>query len=190
MMNVYDFDKTIYSGDSTIDFYLFSLKRKPSLIRYLPAQFFGFVLYFLKKIDKTKLKEIFFCFIKSIDCEKYVDEFWVRNKQKITGWYIEQQRNDDVIISASPDFLLRPICNQLGIKHLIASNVDQNSGKFLSENCYGAIKVERFKEKFGECRIDNFYSDSLSDFPMTQIANKSFLIVKGKINEWSREEVK
>ena len=26
-MNVYDFDKTIYDGDSTADFYLFSLKR-------------------------------------------------------------------------------------------------------------------------------------------------------------------
>ena len=26
-MNVYDFDKTIYDGDSTLDFYLFSLKK-------------------------------------------------------------------------------------------------------------------------------------------------------------------
>ena len=26
-MNVYDFDKTIYYGDSTADFYLFCLKR-------------------------------------------------------------------------------------------------------------------------------------------------------------------
>ena len=26
-MNVYDFDKTIYDGDSTADFYLFSLRR-------------------------------------------------------------------------------------------------------------------------------------------------------------------
>ena len=26
-MNVYDFDKTIYDGDSTLDFYIFSVKK-------------------------------------------------------------------------------------------------------------------------------------------------------------------
>lgn len=31
VMNVYDFDKTIYNGDSTIDFYLYSLRKKPQL---------------------------------------------------------------------------------------------------------------------------------------------------------------
>ena len=37
-MNVYDFDKTIYRGDSTKDFYFFLLRRHPVLIRYLPKQ--------------------------------------------------------------------------------------------------------------------------------------------------------
>ena len=32
-MNVYDFDKTIYDGDSSVDFYKFSLKRHPKLAR-------------------------------------------------------------------------------------------------------------------------------------------------------------
>lgn len=35
-MNVYDFDKTIYAGDSTIDFYLFCLKRQPAILQ-LPS---------------------------------------------------------------------------------------------------------------------------------------------------------
>ena len=35
-VNLYDFDKTIYDGDSTIDFYLFCLKKKLSIIQYLP----------------------------------------------------------------------------------------------------------------------------------------------------------
>ena len=45
-MNVYDFDGTIYDGDSTIDFFFYSLKKKPSLICYLPKQATGFLLYF------------------------------------------------------------------------------------------------------------------------------------------------
>ena len=28
MRNIYDFDKTIYDGDSTVDFFLFCLKRE------------------------------------------------------------------------------------------------------------------------------------------------------------------
>ena len=35
-MNVYDFDKTIYGGDSTADFYLFSLKRHKKSSFLLP----------------------------------------------------------------------------------------------------------------------------------------------------------
>ena len=35
-MNVYDFDNTIYDGESVIDFYFFSLKKHPRLIMILP----------------------------------------------------------------------------------------------------------------------------------------------------------
>lgn len=185
-MNVYDFDKTIYAGDSTIDFYWFSLKRKPSLIRYLPTQLWGALLYFGGRIDKTRFKEKFFCFVKSVDCQQFVDAFWTKNKNKMAAWYIAQQQPDDVIISASPAFLLQPICHQLGIAHLIASEVDPKNGKFMSDNCYGAMKVTRFTEKFGDGCIENFYSDSLSDSPMAQLANHSFLIVKGNVTDWPK----
>ena len=32
---VYDFDETIYDGDSTVDFYKYCVKRKPSLLLLL-----------------------------------------------------------------------------------------------------------------------------------------------------------
>ena len=44
-------------------------------------------------------------------------------------WYMKQQKEDDIIISASPDFLLRPICKRLGIHSLNASNVNIYTGK-------------------------------------------------------------
>lgn len=183
-MNVYDFDKTIYNGDSTIDFYLFSLGRNPLLLRYLPLQIWGWILYLFGKIDKTAFKERFFCFVKGIDCAAYVAAFWTKNKAKMANWYLSQQQEEDVVISASPDFLLRPICKELGIRHLIASDVDAETGAFGSANCYGAAKVERFKEVFGEQPIHGFYSDSRSDSPMAQLADHAFLIVKGKVTEW------
>ena len=36
-MNVFDFDNTIYDGESAIDFFLYYLKKDPKLIRYLPS---------------------------------------------------------------------------------------------------------------------------------------------------------
>ena len=38
-MNVYDFDKTIYAGDSTIDFWKFCMIRYPRCRRYITCCF-------------------------------------------------------------------------------------------------------------------------------------------------------
>ena len=35
-MNIYDFDKTIYDGDSSIDFLLFEIKRNKKVFLTLP----------------------------------------------------------------------------------------------------------------------------------------------------------
>ncbi|MBQ5885017.1 MAG: HAD-IB family phosphatase [Clostridia bacterium] len=183
-MNVYDFDGTIYNGDSTVDFYLFALKRKPSLIRYLPKQLWGFVLYGLKRINKTQLKEYFFSFLPAIDAETLVEAFWNKNQSKIFDWYIDQQKHDDIIISASPRFLLLPICNRLKIGCLIASEVDVKTGKFIGENCRGQEKVRRLQEEYNTVCIDCFYSDSLADLPLAKIADKAFLVKKGVVTEW------
>ena len=39
-MNVYDFDGTIYDGDSTLDFWYFCLKKHPQILLYLPYHCF------------------------------------------------------------------------------------------------------------------------------------------------------
>lgn len=61
-MYVYDFDGTIYAGDSTVDLFFYALKRKPIIVRYIPIQAIGFVLYGIKCINKRRLKEIFLVF--------------------------------------------------------------------------------------------------------------------------------
>ncbi|MGN0993694.1 MAG: hypothetical protein ACI4PD_01130, partial [Butyricicoccus sp.] len=44
-MNVYDFDNTIYRGESTVDFFRFCLRKKPSMVRYLPSVFWQLLRY-------------------------------------------------------------------------------------------------------------------------------------------------
>ena len=56
-VNIYDFDGTIYDGDSSIDFYLFCLKRNFKILLCLPLQFFSFILFKLGIIDRKEFKE-------------------------------------------------------------------------------------------------------------------------------------
>ena len=54
-MNVYDFDKTIYYGDSTADFYLFCLKRHKKILTLAPSILGAFLKFYVFKIF---LKEV------------------------------------------------------------------------------------------------------------------------------------
>ena len=180
-MNVYDFDDTIYDGDSAVDFYLFCLKRHPLIIRKIPKQFLGLVKYKLKKLTKEELKEHFYSYflcLKNIDDD--VNLFWNKNEIKIKKWYLNQKRRDDLIISASPEFFLKPICRKLNI-NLVASVVNKKNGKYISLNCYGEEKVKRLKNIFPNKIINSFYTDSKSDYPLVNISKKSYLVKKNKI---------
>ena len=66
-MNVYDFDKTIYDHDSTWDFYKYTLKRHPSVLKYILKQGMAALKYVLKIWDKTRMKEVFYLFLREID---------------------------------------------------------------------------------------------------------------------------
>lgn len=188
VLNVYDFDKTIYDGDSTIDFFLFSIKKDIKLIRFFPKQFLGFILYKLKIISKTEFKRRFFSFLKGIENkEQHLHSFWLIHRTKIKKWYLDKQECNDVVVSASPEFLLEPICKELNINYLIASKVCIETGNFLGNNCFGEEKVIRFFEKFPDSEIDNFYSDSISDLPMAKKSKFAFLVQKGKIVKFNSE---
>lgn len=183
-MNVYDFDKTIYEGDSSIDFYKYNLSKDKSLAKLWSRQLKALLDFQRGKITKTEMKTIFYEYFMHIeDLEARIEEFWAIHEKKIKSWYLKQKREDDVIVSASPEFFLKPICDKLGI-HLIGSDVDSKTGFNNSPNCYGSEKVKRFEEEFDLKDIEEFYSDSYSDDPLAQFAQKSYLVKGNKILDW------
>lgn len=185
MRNVYDFDKTIYKSDSSIDFYKFVLKRHPSVIKYWPAQIAAFLKYKTKSITKTQMKEVFYRYYQSIpDMNQELNDFWDTHIHLVKDWYLKHQQETDLIISASPEFMLQPACDRLGIKHLLASPVDALTGKYYGENCYHAEKVRRFREAYPGEEIDEFYSDSYSDSPLAEIAETAFLVKGDELLKW------
>lgn len=183
-MNVYDFDKTIYDGDSTMDFYIFCLKKHRKMIWLIPSLAKAYIkFYIFRKGNKTEMKEVMYRFISLIDTENEVKEFWNTHNKKIKKWYYDTHKGDDIIISASPVFLLEPICRELKIKHLIASDVSPVDGKYSGINCHGKEKVRLFKEKYnGE--IDDFYSDHYCDTPLAEISKQAYMVKKNKITPW------
>ena len=207
-MRVYDFDGTIYSGDSTYDFYFYLIKKKPIVLLYLPKFIYSYILYKLNikiendekfnflsdddylVLNKTYLKQNFFRFLNAIDnneIDKLIHDFWLEkiNQNKIFKYYIKQRKKDDVIISASPRFLLDPICKVLKC-NLICSEVDKYTGKYNSLSCWWKEKVIRYKKIYGEKQIDEFYSDSVTDLPLALISKKSFRVLKnGKVIKWN-----
>ena len=183
-MNVYDFDGTIYKGDSTWDFYFWCLRRNPSFVRFLPRQGVAAAGYLLKQYDKTRMKEQFYCFLPHVvPISEQVQLFWKSHEQNLYSWYLSQKQPDDIIISASPQFLLAPVCEKLGIR-LIASRVDPSTGKYTGKNCHGEEKVQRFHQEFPGAVPDCFYSDSLSDLPMAKISKSAFLVSGHSPKPW------
>ncbi len=183
-MNVYDFDKTIYDGDSTADFYIFSLKRHKGIILLSPSLFGAFLrFYVFKRGTKTEFKEKMYRFLTKCELETDLADFWETHKKNIKRFYISQRRDDDLIISASPEFLLEPICRELGVA-LLASRVDGKSGKYDGINCHGKEKVRRFCEAYPDGVIDDFYSDSHSDDPLAEISKRAFLVKGERLTAW------
>ena len=162
-MNVYDFDGTLYDGDSTMDLYRFCLKRRPYIILCLPGQLLARSKFKKGRIDRTQLKQSYYRFFRYMDMEKMSERFWDANMDKLFPWYRDIQKEDDVIISASPEFHIKEICSRIGISIVIASKVDAKTGEFLGPNCRDEEKVKRFREAFGDAVIDEFYSDEEHD---------------------------
>lgn len=190
IVNVYDFDKTILPYDSTEHFFAYCVRRWPRVVgpalRAVPMV----PGMKLRWTTKTRVKEVFYRFLTQVpDIDAAVEDFWRTRFSDLNDWYLAQMRPDDIISSASPDFLLRPVTTRLGVR-LIASRVDKYSGWTLGENNQHREKVRRFRLEYPNTEIAEFYSDSLSDTPIAELAQSAFLVKGSDIRPWPWEEKK
>lgn len=179
-MNAYDFDKTIHRGDSSLAFYRFCLLRRPHIALLWPVQIAAFLLHALHLLDKTGMKQLFYLYFRLLDAEQLAERFWQqRGISRIFDWYLQQRQPDDLIVSASPEFFLAPICRRLGLSVFIASQVDSRTGRCLSPNCTGEEKVRRILALFPNAQFERCYYDSDSDLPMAALAKRRFRVTRG-----------
>jgi phosphoserine phosphatase len=182
-INLYDFDETIYDGDSSVDFFKYCMKKHKSIYFNLPKMGGAALLYALHIWTKTRMKETIFSFVQKVDdIDKEVEEFWKTHKKNIKQFYNDKKHDKDIIISASPEFLLAPIAKELKVMDMMASPVDKKTGKFDGLNCHDVEKVRRLNEKYTDYEVEETYSDSLkSDEPILRLAKKPYIVKKNKL---------
>ena len=181
-MRVFDFDNTIYDGESGLDLFLHFLRLDTKgVFKYIPKFFKGFIKYkngvitIDEVINKygTFLKE--YCAGFADDMEKEFVRFWDLNEHKIKEFYRDIHKADDIIVSACPESLLKIMCDRLGINNYICSKVNFSTGD-IQQICYKDKKVALFKEKYGDAQIDEFYTDSVSDLPMIEMSRNAYMV--------------
>ena len=181
----FDFDGTISTKDSLVEFIKFSVGKYRyyyGLLRLSPL----LVLYILKiipnNIAKEKLLSNYFKDWDIEEFEKLAEKYSETELNHIIKpsaiekikWH-QEQGHKVVVVSASIDSWLQKWCDYYQIE-LIATQLEFKNGKltgrFATKNCYGIEKVNRIKAQFDLSKFEHIYAygDSAGDKEMLAIS--------------------
>ena len=186
---VFDFDGTITTKDSMVEFLVYAVGKKAyylGLLKLSPI----LVAYTLKLYPNHKAKErLLSHFFKKMDLKKFEQLIIGYNQDEIEKivrdeaiekifWH--KNRGDEVVVlSASMECWLKPWCDRQDIK-LIATKLEISdgkfTGKFATKNCYGQEKVTRLKACYHMEDYTHIYAygDSRGDREILTLADESF----------------
>ena len=184
-IKVFDFDNTIYHGESSVDFAFYMLRHNKRILLFLPSLFWNAAMYKLCLASKETLEKRTNDAIKFIVRDKnellsLTDSFWQRNHRKLDRQMLRRITSEDIIITAGPFFLIDAIKHCLNTKNLICSEIDWQKLEISYSNL-GDNKVRRYREHFGDKPIDCFYTDSYNDRSMMAISDRVFIVKGGRI---------
>ncbi len=185
-IDVYDFDGTIYDGDSTADFVLFCLRRHPGLLLSVPRLAAAALSLAVGRTSLTQFKSVLFGLMsRRFSLEAEAEAFWqdAGTRRKLGGWFRDTPRDLPIVIaSASPEFELRHAAKILGVDNLIGTQCDMVTGRLTGKNCKGAQKIERIREAIGEYEVRAMYTDDAkADGPLLSIAEEKYLVTHGRV---------
>ena len=107
-----------------------------------------------------------------------------KHEKKIKPFYETVRKDDDVIVSACPEPMLKIMLGRMGIdeSRMIGTEVDLSTGEIGRVN-YRENKAKAFKELFPDAEIDDFYTDAISDAPLMEMAKRVFMVKGDKISQ-------
>ena len=186
-MNIYDFDGTIYNGDSTKDIIKFAFKKHPFMVMKCLRNARKRNRDFLQGLCSfEQVKEEMLAFIFKLEnYPKFVNAFVDSHMNKIKPLYKSRHTDNDVIVTASYDLWVNLFARKLGVRNVIATRVDPN-GKIMGINCKGDEKLRRIREALPNIPIENAYTDSQSDEVLLINAANGYVIEGNKVIPYVR----
>ena len=189
-MKVFDFDNTIYSGESSVDFSFYMIRHNRKILRYVPTILISLLGYKLCLLSKEKLESIINNFLAGvidgpISLSVYIKQFWKVHSYKLNRNILELIEPEDAIISASPVLLIEGVREMLNTDKIIGTELDLEQKRVIWFN-FGDNKVKRFRELYGDGEIEAFYTDSYNDKDLMEISRKVFIVKKGIISDRRR----
>lgn len=194
----FDVDKTLIEGDSMFLLLKYTLKKYPRAKLRLPKLFLDLCLYKIGLISTKKAKESMFytiSYLKEGEYKAFYESFIkpsIFNDALDKIKQLKQEGYYTLLVSASPECYLSYFEEEDYVDKLIGTRLKKKDNIYLNSieglNCKGIEKVARINQflKENNMRIDKenslAYSDSLSDSPMFDLANKSYLINYKKNN--------
>lgn len=85
-LSLYDFDGTVYNGDSLIDFWKYTVRKKLLGFMFIPYQFFFAGLYMVKLLSAESLKKNLLIQVLLFDNDglrEHIESFWKVHNVKI-----------------------------------------------------------------------------------------------------------
>ncbi len=192
---IFDLDSTITKKDTYIAFLLTVLKCHP--YRILRCGFLPFAVFIHKTglKDNSWLKETFLGAIAGGLTQSQLDHCTDRFLAKLHNQGIRQKalqkiqqhreaNHQLVLASASFDFYVKKLGNQLGFDTIICTRSKWNEqkkliGKIDGYNCYGHNKLKRLVELIDTSRNNIFrigYTDHHSDQPLLEWVDKAIAV--------------
>jgi len=175
-MKVYDFDETMFTGDTEDRFFNYIFHQKGFFWYHLNFKWWS-LLFKLKLINKTRAREGQYMFLRKIDnLDEVLERYWDTVMPYMKKWYMDRKDSEDIVASGTPAFLMEPAMKRLGLKHLVATDMDRHTGKINGMFAIGSYKIDNFKKFFDINVIDEFYSDAYSDHYLADVAKKAYVI--------------
>lgn len=192
LIDVYDFDGTIYDGDSTVDFVRFCLARHPGGLLALPRVSYAALGVVTKRHGLTQFKSALFGeMARRFSLAEEARAFWDRQqtRDKLGAWFWETPHDVPIVIaSASPEFELRYAADILGVGTLIGTRCEDGTGRLIGKNCKGEEKLRRICEAVGPFTLRAMYTDDAkADGPLLACAQEGYIVTHGKVSRYHTE---
>ncbi len=182
LIDVYDFDRTIFKHDTYSEFFRYVCTRHhPWMWILLIFPLVGLLVMLLIPWDMRIGKTITFIPIRCMYAPQIMEEFWIEMARRgwIAPWFKPRENDVPVVIcTASPKFMVEPLLQGvLQVDCLLATELNPHTLRFSGRNNRGKEKARRIRAQFPGCQVRIAGSDSVNhDRPLLRMALRPTLV--------------